>query len=295
MKPITMEQVLKTFKEYFLMTVGMMLYSFAWIGCIMPADGTGGGATGLSRVLCHAVEHWAGISIQIGTMAFLINGVLLLVAGFIIGWNFGVKTVFCVCVISLGLNFWQSVLPEGDFLHLERILSVILGGILAGIGVAICFMQGGSTGGTDILAMILKRRTTLEIGRALLLVDIGIVAIAAFLYGPRVGLYCVLGLFAKTLVVDKAIESIHLRKVCTVICSEPLKVEEFIVKHLNRTATISRGYGAFSSKCVTVIMSVLSRREAVQLRRYAREVDPGAFITIVDSSEIVGKGFRGTN
>ena len=81
MKPITMEQVLKTFKEYFLMTVGMMLYSFAWIGCIMPADGTGGGATGLSRVLCHAVEHWAGISIQIGTMAFLINGVLLLVAG----------------------------------------------------------------------------------------------------------------------------------------------------------------------------------------------------------------------
>ncbi len=143
--------------------------------------------------------------------------------------------------------------------------------------------------------MILKRRTTLEIGRALLLVDIGIVTIAAFLYGPRVGLYCVLGLFAKTLVVDKAIESIHLRKVCTVICSEPLKVEEFIVKHLNRTATISRGYGAFSGKCVTVIMSVLSRREAVQLRRYAREIDPGAFITIVDSSEIVGKGFRGTN
>lgn len=143
--------------------------------------------------------------------------------------------------------------------------------------------------------MILKRRTTLEIGRALLLVDIGIVTIAAFLYGPRVGLYCVLGLFAKTLVVDKAIESIHLRKVCTIICSEPLKVEEFIVKHLNRTATISRGYGAFSGKCVTVIMSVLSRREAVQLRRYAREVDPGAFITIVDSSEIVGKGFRGTN
>ena len=160
---------------------------------------------------------------------------------------------------------------------------------------AIVFDIGASTGGTDILAMILKRRTTLEIGRALLLVDIGIVTIAAFLYGPRVGLYCVLGLFAKTLVVDKAIESIHLRKVCTVICSEPLKVEEFIVKHLNRTATISRGYGAFSGKCVTVIMSVLSRREAVQLRRYAREVDPGAFITIVDSSEIVGKGFRGTN
>ena len=295
MKPIIKELMLKPVKEYFLMTVGMIMYSFAWIGCILPAKGVGGGAAGLSLVLCHAVEEWLGVSIQIGTMVFIINGILLLIAGFIIGWNFGVKTVYCVVVISLGMNFWQSVLPEGDFLHLERILSVILGGILAGMGVAMCFAQGGSTGGTDILAMILKRRTTLEIGRALLLVDIGIVAIAAFLYGPRVGLYCVLGLFAKTLVVDKAIESIHLRKVCTVICSEPLKVEEFIVKHLNRTATISRGYGAFSGKCVTVIMSVLSRREAVQLRRYAREVDPGAFITIVDSSEIVGKGFRGTN
>ena len=294
MKTLTMETVLKSVKEYFLMTVGMMLYSFGWIGCILPVKGTGGGAAGLSLVVCSALGQ-IGVDIQIGTMVFVLNAILLLVAGFIVGWNFGVKTIFCVVVISLGMNFWQDVLPEGDFLHLERILAVILGGILAGIGIAMCFAQGGSTGGTDILAMILKRRTTLEIGRALLLVDIGIVTIAAFLYGPRVGLYCVLGLFAKTLVVDKAIESIHLRKVCTVICSEPLKVEEFIVKHLNRTATISRGYGAFSGKCVTVIMSVLSRREAVQLRRYAREVDPGAFITIVDSSEIVGKGFRGTN
>ena len=183
MKPITMEQVLKTFKEYFLMTVGMMLYSFAWIGCIMPADGTGGGATGLSRVLCHAVEHWAGISIQIGTMAFLINGVLLLVAGFIIGWNFGVKTVFCVCVISLGLNFWQSVLPEGDFLHLERILSVILGGILAGIGVAICFMQGGSTGGTDIIAMIVNKYKTISYGRILMTIDMITIGCSIFVLG----------------------------------------------------------------------------------------------------------------
>ena len=117
------------------MTVGMIMYSFAWIGCILPAKGVGGGAAGLSLVLCHAVEEWLGVSIQIGTMVFIINGILLLIAGFIIGWNFGVKTVYCVVVISLGMNFWQSVLPEGDFLHLERILSVILGGILAGIDV----------------------------------------------------------------------------------------------------------------------------------------------------------------
>lgn len=115
--------------------------------------------------------------------------------------------------------------------------------ILPALGSAIVFDIGASTGGTDILAMILKRRTTLEIGRALLLVDIGIVTIAAFLYGPRVGLYCVLGLFAKTLVVDKAIESIHLRKVCTVICSEPLRSRSLsssisTVRRLSAAATV---------------------------------------------------------
>ena len=143
MKTLTMETVLKSVKEYFLMTVGMMLYSFGWIGCILPVKGTGS-----------ALEQ-IGVDIQIGTMVFVLNAILLLVAGFIVGWNFGVKTIFCVVVISLGMNFWQDVLPEGDFLHLERILAVILGGILAGIGIAMCFAQGGSTGGTDIVAMII--------------------------------------------------------------------------------------------------------------------------------------------
>ncbi len=131
---------------------------------------------------------------------------------------------------------------------LKRHSTLCFAVILPAIGSAMVFDIGASTGGTDILAMILKRHSTLEIGRALLLVDIGIVCIAAVLYGPRVGLYCVLGLFAKTRVVDKALESIHLRKVCTLICKEPLKVETYIVKELNRTATISRGYGAFGGR-----------------------------------------------
>ena len=222
--------------------------------------------------------------------------IILVVLGFIflerraILWS-----VFASFALSAYVSLFELCIPSTVSLTGDMWLDLCFAVILPSLGSAIVFDIGASTGGTDILAMILKRRTTLEIGRALLYVDIGIVVIAAFLYGPRVGLYCVLGLFAKTLVVDKAIESIHLRKVCTVICKEPERVERFIVQKLNRTATISRAYGAFTGECVTVIMGVLSRREAVQLRRYAREIDPGAFITIVDSSEIVGKGFRGTN
>ena len=104
-------------------------------------------------------------------MVFVLNAILLLVAGFIVGWNFGVKTIFCVVVISLGMNFWQDVLPEGDFLHLERILAVILGGILAGIGIAMCFAQGGSTGGTDIVAMLLQKFAGIKFSTGIFLAD----------------------------------------------------------------------------------------------------------------------------
>lgn len=251
-----------------------------------------GGTSGVSVILSTLFP-----SLPVGAFMWIIN-IALVVLGFIflerraILWS-----VFASFALSAYVSLFEMLFPGASAVSItgDMWLDLCFAVLLPAIGSAMVFDIGASTGGTDILAMILRRHSTLEIGRALLLVDIGIVAIAAVLYGPRVGLYCVLGLFAKTLVVDKAIESIHLRKVCTIICREPLKVEKFIVRDLKRTATISRGYGAFSGRCVTVIMCVLSRREAVKLRRYAREVDPGCFMTIVDSSEIIGRGFRGVN
>ncbi len=247
------------------LNLGLILTAFAIVAFKTPNHFAFGGTSGVSVILSTLFP-----TLPVGVFMWIINAVLVILGFIFLERKAILWSVFASFALSAYVSLFELFIPTDVSMTGDMWLDL-------------CF------------AVILKRRTTLEIGRALLLVDIGIVTIAAFLYGPRVGLYCVLGLFAKTLVVDKAIESIHLRKVCTVICSEPLKVEEFIVKHLNRTATISRGYGAFSGKCVTVIMSVLSRREAVQLRRYAREIDPGAFITIVDSSEIVGKGFRGTN
>ena len=125
---------------------------------------------------------------------------------------------------------------------------------------------------------------------------LGQVSVAAIgIFGPRVGLYCVLALIGKTFVVDGFIESIRQRKVCQVICDHPRDVEEFIVKKLGRTATLQFGWGAYSGKRVVILTSVLSRREAMKLRLFVRATDPGAFITITSSSEIIGRGFRGVN
>ena len=256
------------------LNLGLILTAFAIVAFKTPNHFAFGGTSGVSVILSTLFP-----TLPVGVFMWIINAVLVVLGFIFLERKAILWSVFASFALSAYVSLFELFIPTSVSMTGDMWLDLCFAVILPALGSAIVFDIGASTGGTDILAMILKRRTTLE----------------AFLYGPRIGLYCVLGLFAKTLVVDKAIESIHLRKVCTVICSEPLKVEEFIVKHLNRTATISRGYGAFSGKCVTVIMSVLSRREAVQLRRYAREVDPGAFITIVDSSEIVGKGFRGTN
>ena len=270
------------------LNLGLILTAFAIVAFKTPNHFAFGGTSGVSVILSTLFP-------TLPVFMWIINAVLVILGFIFLERKAILWSVFASFALSAYVSLFELFIPTDVSMTGDMWLDLCFAVILPALGSAIVFDIGASTGGTDILAMILKRRTTLEIGRALLLVDIGIVTVAAFLYGPRVGLYCVLGLFAKTLVVDKAIESIHLRKVCTIICAEPRKVEEFIVKHLNRTATISRGYGAFSGKCVTVIMSVLSRREAVQLRRYTRDIDPDAFITIVDSSEIVGKGFRGTN
>ena len=174
-------------------------------------------------------------------------------------------------------------------------LDVCFAVLLPAVGSALVFDIGASTGGTDILAMILRKRTDVEIGKALFVVDIAIVCSAAVIYGPRVGLWCILGLVAKTFVVDSAIESIRQRKVCQVICKYPHDVEEFIVRTLGRTATVMTGWGAYTGKRVIILNSVLTRREAMELRLFVRSVDPGAFITITSSSEIIGRGFRGVN
>ena len=180
------------------MFFGMMMYSFGWIGCVLPANGMGGGAAGLSLVLCTALEN-LGLHMQIGTMVFLINAVLLIVGGFIVGWNFGIKTIFCVVVISVGMNFWQDVLPEGNFLGIDSLLSIVMGGILAGAGIALCFTQGGSTGGTDIVAMIINKYRTISYGKILIYSDFVIIA-SSLLVGK--GISAVIYGYVLTAVVD---------------------------------------------------------------------------------------------
>ena len=140
--------------------------------------------------------------------------------------------------------------------------------------------------------MILKKYSSVDIGRALILSDVAITVAGFFVFDVKVGLYSCLGLAFRSVLVDSFIESLNLSKYFNVFCSKPDEICDFIVHELNRSATVSEGHGAFSGSQKYIIFTVLSRHQAVMLRNFIREADPSAFILISNTSEIIGKGFH---
>lgn len=278
------------------MSLGMLLYSFGWIGCILPVDGTGGGAAGLSLVLCNAMQELFGISVQIGTMVFLINAVLLLIAGFIVGWNFGIKTIFSVAVLSVAMNFWQTILPGGDFLHLERILAVILGGILAGLGIALCFSQGGSTGGTDIVAMIINRYRTISYGKILIYSDFVIIG-SSMLVGYQID--TVIYGYVMTAVVGYTVDMImagsQQSSQVFIFTHDYEKMAGAIIESAHRGVTLLDSVGGYSHEKSKVVLVVCRKRETSTILKLAQSVDPDAFISVGSVMGVYGKGFNALN
>lgn len=278
------------------MSLGMLLYSFGWIGCILPVDGTGGGAAGLSLVLCNAMQELFGISVQIGTMVFLINAVLLLIAGFIVGWNFGIKTIFSVAVLSVAMNFWQTILPGGDFLHLERILAVILGGILAGLGIALCFSQGGSTGGTDIVAMIINRYRTISYGKILIYSDFVIIG-SSMLVGYQID--TVIYGYVMTAVVGYTVDMImagnQQSSQVFIFTHDYEKMAGAIIESAHRGVTLLDSVGGYSHEKSKVVLVVCRKRETSTILKLAQSVDPEAFISVGSVMGVYGKGFNALN
>lgn len=287
MKKITPGQALEFLKFFLLLNSGLFLTALGIALFKSPNQFAFGGTSGVSIILSTLFPRW-----NVGVFMWIVNLVLVVLGFFLLGWRSMGWTIYSSFALSFYVSLcewiWPLTAPLTDDTFLEFCFAVLL----PALGSAIVFNVGASTGGTDILAMILQKYTSLEIGRALMVSDLGIVAVAAFLYGPRTGMYCILGMVLKCTVVDSAIESLNLRKVCTVISQQSQLVEKFIIEEIHRSATEQPAYGAYTHRRERVLVTVLTRSEAARLRIFLRKNDPGAFITIVNSSEIIGKGFR---
>ena len=276
----------RTIYEYGLITVSIWIMVVGIYFFKFPNHFAFGGITGFSTVVSQ-LTHWPASDFTSVT-----NTALLLLGFLFLGKGFGLKTVYATMVMSVSLSLLERFCPLSAPLTSQPLLELMFAIFLPAVGTAILFNIGASSGGTDIIAMILSKYTSLEIGKALLVSDFCIALFAGGLYGVRTGLYCVLGLLAKAFVVDGVIEGINVRKKVTIVSRQPDKINEFIMGTLHRGATVYTAHGAFSGRDEQVITTVLNRREAVSLRNYIRRTDPGAFITIVNSSETIGKGFR---
>lgn len=246
-----------------------------------------GGTSGLSIILSTLFPKW-----NVGAFMWIVNAALVVLGFFFLGIRSMGWTIYSSFALSFYVSACEVIYPLSFPLTHDVFLELCFAVILPAVGAAMVFNVGASTGGTDIVAMILHKYTRLEIGRALLVSDLGIVLIAAYLYGAQTGLYCILGMILKCTVVDSAIESLNLRKVCTIISKYPDQVEDFIINDLHRSATEQNAFGVYTKQEQKVLMTVLTRSETNRLRIHLRQIDPHAFITIVNSSEIIGKGFR---
>ncbi len=276
-------------KEYGILVLAVLCLDAGVYFFKFPNNFSFGGVTGMAIIL-NRLLPWSA-----GSYNFAINMALLAVGFLFIGRSFGIRTVFVSVLSSAVLSLLEKLCPMSAPLTGEPVLELIFAIVLPAVSAAILFNVGASGGDTDIIAMVLKKHTSLDIGKALFCVDLIITVGACFVFDIQTGLFSFTGLMAKTLVIDGVIENINLCKYFTIICEDPDPIVEFIHRELNRSATVFTAEGTYSHTPRRVILTVMKRGQAVQLRNFIRRTDPHAFMMITNSSEIIGKGFRGLN
>ena len=272
--------------DYSLLTLGTALVAMGTYFFKFPNQFSTGGVTGIAVILSSIFP-----AISSSLFASVINVLFLFLGFFFLNRGFGVRTIYCSLLFSGMLSGLEWLVPMSSPLTDEKLLELFFGVILPALGSAILFNTQGSTGGTDILAMILKKFTSLDIGMALLYVDVLIAGSTLILIDVETGLFSLLGLVLKSVLVDSVIESLNRRKSFILVTSCPEEVCDFITHTLHRSATFWKGEGAYSHQDKWVVLTALSRAQAVALRRHLKSIDPHAFMLITNSSEIFGKGF----
>ena len=275
--------------EYIMFTVASIVMVIGIYFFKFPNHFSFGGVSGLSIVLSELLPQTPGY------INLVINIVLLILGFIVFGKNFGVKTTYITLLVSFGPSILEEIHPMNGPLTDQPVLELMFAIALPAFASAVFFNLGASSGGTDIVAMILKKYTKVDIGTALFMSDVFIVISACLVFNVETGLFSLVGLLAKSLVVDETIENINLAKYFTIICNDPEPIVNFIMKDLGKGATVYKAVGAYGHQEKTVVLTILKRQQAVELKNFIRRNQPSAFIAITNSSEIIGKGFRGYN
>ena len=262
-----------------IMAVGIYFFKFA-------NNFTFGGITGIAVLVAKFLP------ISASDFSFVVNILLLIIGWIVLGKSFAEKTAYSTILLSISLSLLERIYPMSHPLTNEPLLELIFAILLPALGSAILFNIGASSGGTDVIAMILKKYTSVDIGKGLMISDL-IFTLAGFLvFNVKTGLYSLFGLIMRSALIDNFIESFNRSKYFHVVTSNATCICDFIQNDLQRGATIVNATGAFTGDDKYIILTVLSPSQAVKLRNFIKEHDPKAFLLVSNTSEIIEKGFH---
>lgn len=251
------------FKNFLLLTASTLIMAVGIYFFKFANNFTFGGITGFAVLVAKFTP------LSASDFSFVANILLLVVGWIILGKSFAAKTAYSTILLSVTLSLFERVYPMSHPLTNEPLLELIFAILLPALGSAILFNIGASSGGTDVIAMVLKKYTSVDIGRGLMISDVLFTLCAFFVFDVKTGLYSLLGLIMRSALIDN-----------------------FIEKNLVRGATIVNAKGSFTGDNKYIILTVLSPSQAVKLRNFIKENSPGAFLLISNTSEIIGKGFH---
>ena len=273
-------------KNFSLLTISTLIMAGGIYFFKFANNFTFGGITGI------AVLVTKFLPISSSDFSFVVNILLLIIGWIVLGKSFAEKTAYSTILLSVSLSLLERIYPMSHPLTNEPLLELIFAILLPALGSAILFNIGASSGGTDVIAMILKKYTNVDIGKGLMISDL-IFTLAGFLvFNVKTGLYSLLGLIMRSALIDNFIESFNRSKYFHVVTSNATCICDFIQNDLQRGATIVNATGAFTGDDKYIILTVLSPSQAVKLRNFIKEHDPKAFLLISNTSEIIGKGFH---
>jgi uncharacterized membrane-anchored protein YitT (DUF2179 family) len=276
--------LLRTIKTYGIITIGLFINALAWAAFLIPSQIVGGGITGLSALIFYASGFPVGVT-------FLLINIILIVFGIrSLGFGFGIKTIYAIVMLSFFLQLLTSLITEP--VVPERFMSAIVGGILGGASVGLVFTQGGSTGGTDIIAMIINKYRNISHGRLILLMDVLIISSSYLLFGSiEIMVYGYVAMGVASYSIDMLLMG-HRRSVQLFIFSRsPERIAERIANDIGRGVTLLDGQGWYTKEKATVLLVVVRKYETSNVFRTIKDIDPDAFITSANVMGVYGKGF----
>jgi len=272
-------------KDLFLITAGCAALVAGNYFFKFPNQFVFGGVTGLSVLIAKLTPF------SVGTINLAVNAVFLLLGFLMLGRKFGARTVYATTLMTVSFSVLEIIYPMKAPFTDQLMLEFSIAILLTAFGSAVLFHCEASSGGTDIVAMILKKYTGNDIGWMLLLSDVVIVLAAFFVFDIQTALFSSLGLLIKSLLIDTSVSQLNRSRLVNIICDQPALICDFIISDIHRDATYYEAKGAYSQKKKFIIICVLKPKQEIRLRRFIRDNDPCAFILVSDSSLIFGKGF----